>query len=125
MRCACHFVNFTGQGGREKAPAAICRKVVMAEDGGEIEIWGDGKQTRSFLYIDECLEGSIRLMRSDWTGPVNIGSDEMVTINQLADMAMEIAGKKLAKRHIEGPLGVRGRNSDNRLIFEKLGVETG
>ncbi len=97
----------------------------MAEDGGEIEIWGDGKQTRSFLYIDECLEGSIRLMRSDWTGPVNIGSDEMVTINQLADMAMEIAGKKLAKRHIEGPLGVRGRNSDNRLIFEKLGWRPG
>lgn len=107
--------------GREKAPAAICRKVAEAPDGGEMEIWGDGKQTRSFLYIDECLEGTIRLMRSDWTGPVNIGSDEMVTINQLAEMAMEIAGKKLTKKHIPGPLGVRGRNSDNRLIHEKLG----
>jgi len=106
--------------GREKAPAAISRKVAMAEEGGEIEIWGDGKQTRSFLYIDECLEGTLRLMRSDWTGPVNIGSDEMVTINQLADMAMAISGKRLAKKHIDGPLGVRGRNSDNRVIVEKL-----
>jgi len=111
--------------GREKAPAAICRKVAMAEDGGEIEIWGDGKQTRSFLFIDECLEGTIRLIRSDWTGPVNIGSDEMVTINQLTDMAMEIAGKKLTKNHVEGPLGVRGRNSDNRLIQGKLGWRPG
>ncbi|MBW1789469.1 MAG: NAD-dependent epimerase/dehydratase family protein [Deltaproteobacteria bacterium] len=106
--------------GREKAPAAICRKVAMAEDGGEIELWGDGKQTRSFLYIDECLEGTIRFMRSDWTGPVNIGSDEMVTIDKLADMVMEIAGKNLTKKHIPGPLGVRGRNSDNTLIEEKL-----
>ena len=108
-------------GGREKAPAAMCRKVAMSEDGGAIEIWGDGKQTRSFLYIDECLEGTLRLTRSDWTGPVNIGSDEMVTINQLADMAMEVAGKKLTKKHIEGPLGVRGRNSDNLLIEKRLG----
>ena len=107
--------------GREKAPAAICRKVAEALEGGEIEIWGDGKQTRSFLYIDECLEGTLRFTRSDWTGPVNIGSDEMVTINQLADIAMEIAGKKLSMNHIPGPLGVRARNSDNRLIFEKLG----
>ena len=107
--------------GKEKAPAAMCRKVAMAPDGGEIEIWGDGKQTRSFLYIDECLDGVLRLTRSDWSGPVNIGSDEMVTIDQLADMATEIAGKKLAKKHIDGPLGVRGRNSDNRLIQEKLG----
>jgi nucleoside-diphosphate-sugar epimerase len=107
--------------GKEKAPAAMCRKVAMAQDGGEIEIWGDGKQTRSFLYIDECLDGVLRLTRSDWSGPVNIGSDEMVTIDQLADMATEIAGKKLAKKHIDGPLGVRGRNSDNRLIQEKLG----
>jgi len=107
--------------GREKAPAAMCRKVAMAENGGEIEIWGDGIQTRSFLYIDECLEGTLRLIRSDWTGPVNIGSDEMVTINHLAEMAMEIAGKKLTKKHIPGPLGVRGRNSDNRLIDQKLG----
>lgn len=111
----------TWDGGREKAPAALCRKIAVAKDGSEIEIWGDGKQTRSFLYIDECLEGTLRLMRSDWTGPVNIGSDEMVTINQLANMIMEIAGKKLIKKHISGPLGVRGRNSDNRLIYEKLG----
>ena len=111
----------TWQGGREKAPAAICRKVAETPDGGEIEIWGDGKQTRSFLYIDECVEGVVRLMNSDFAGPVNIGSEEMVTINQLAEMAMEIAGKKLRIRHIDGPLGVRGRNSDNRLIRQKLG----
>ncbi len=109
------------QDDKEKAPAAICRKVAAAPDGGEIDIWGDGKQTRSFLYIDECLEGTIRLMRSDWTGPVNIGSDEMVAIDQLADMVIAISGKKLSKKHIPGPLGVRGRNSDNHLIFEKLG----
>jgi len=107
--------------GREKAPAAICRKVAMAEDNGEIEIWGDGEQTRSFLYIDECIEGTIQFARSDWTGPVNIGSDEMVTINQLANMAMEIAGKSLTQNHVSGPLGVRGRNSDNRLIHEMIG----
>jgi len=111
----------TWTGGREKAPAAICRKVAEARDGGEIEIWGDGRQTRSFLYIDECLEGVRRLMDSNFLGPVNIGSDEMVTINQLAEMAMKIAGKKLTIKHIPGPLGVRGRNSDNRLIREKLG----
>jgi len=107
--------------GREKAPAAICRKVAMAEDGGEIEIWGDGNQTRSFLYVDECIEATIRLTRSEWNGPVNIGSDEMVTINQLAELAMEIAGKKLSIKHIPGPLGVRGRNSDNTLYEKKLG----
>jgi len=106
--------------GREKAPAALCRKVAEAPNGGEIEIWGDGKQTRSFLYIDECLEAVRRLMDSDFTGPVNIGSEEMITINGLAKMIMDIAGKKLTIRHIEGPLGVRGRNSDNRLIYEKL-----
>jgi GDP-D-mannose 3', 5'-epimerase len=111
----------TWQGGREKAPAAICRKIAMATDGGEIEIWGDGKQTRSFLYIDECLEGVLRLMRSNFSGPVNIGSDEMVTINQLAEIVMQIAGKEVMLRHIDGPLGVRGRNSDNRLIKEILG----
>jgi nucleoside-diphosphate-sugar epimerase len=110
----------TWMGGREKAPAAICRKVAEALPGGEIEIWGDGLQTRSFLYIDECLEAVRRLMESDFTGPVNIGSEEMVTINQLAEMVVEIAGKQLAIRHIEGPLGVRGRNSDNRLIRQKL-----
>jgi nucleoside-diphosphate-sugar epimerase len=107
-------------GGREKAPAAICRKVAQAPAGGEIEIWGDGKQTRSFLYIDECIEGVRRLMDSNFPGPVNIGSEEMVTINQLAEMAMEIAEKKLSIRHIPGPLGVRGRNSDNHRIREKL-----
>jgi len=110
-------------GGREKAPAAMCRKVAESPDGGEIEIWGDGLQTRSFLYVDECLEAVRRLMESDFAGPVNIGSEEMVTINQLAEMAMSIAGKKLSMRHIPGPLGVRGRNSDNHLIRERLGWE--
>lgn len=108
-------------GGREKAPAAICRKVAEAADDGEIEIWGDGKQTRSFLYVEECVEGVRRLMESEFVGPVNIGSEEMVTINQLAQMAMTIANKQLRIKHIPGPLGVRGRNSDNRLIREKLG----
>ncbi|MEE9118769.1 MAG: NAD-dependent epimerase/dehydratase family protein, partial [Calditrichia bacterium] len=108
--------------GREKVPAALCRKVAEAQNGGEIEIWGDGKQTRSFLYIDECLEGVRRLMDSDFTGPVNIGSDEMITINGLAEIIMDIAGKeKLTIKHIDGPMGVRGRTSDNRLIHEKLG----
>ncbi len=108
-------------GGREKAPAALSRKVAEAREGGEIEIWGDGKQTRSFLYIDECLDGVRRLMESHFTGPVNIGSEEMVSINQLAEMIMEVAGKHVRLRHIDGPLGVRGRNSDNRLIRERLG----
>ncbi|MFA5145944.1 MAG: NAD-dependent epimerase/dehydratase family protein [Candidatus Omnitrophota bacterium] len=111
----------TWEGGREKAPAAICRKVAEAEDGSRIEIWGDGKQTRSFLYIDECVEGIRRLVRSDFTDPVNIGSDEMVTINQLVEMVKAIAGKKLSVNHIAGPTGVRGRNSDNSLIYKKLG----
>ena len=107
--------------GREKAPAAICRKVAAAPDGGTIEIWGDGEQTRSFLFIDECLEAVRRFMDSDFLGPVNIGSEEMVSINRLAEMAMGIAGKRLALRHVPGPLGVRGRNSDNRLFRERLG----
>lgn len=111
----------TWMGGKEKAPAAICRKVAMANNNGEIEIWGDGNQTRSFLYIDECLEGTIRLTRSETDEPVNIGSDEMVTINQLVDIVCDIAGKTVHKNHIPGPTGVRGRNSDNRLIAEKLG----
>jgi GDP-D-mannose 3', 5'-epimerase len=112
----------TWQGGKEKAPAAFCRKIASTENGGEIEMWGDGKQTRSFLYIDECLEGVRRLMCSDtFAGPVNIGSDEMVSLNQLAEMVMKIAGKKITIKHIPGPLGVRGRNSDNKLIKEKLG----
>jgi GDP-D-mannose 3',5'-epimerase len=107
--------------GKEKSPAAICRKVAQAANGEELEIWGDGNQTRSFLYIDECVEGIRRLMESDFLGPVNIGSDEMVTINKLADITCNIANKNLIKKHIPGPLGVRGRNSDNRLIKEKLG----
>lgn len=111
----------TWKGGREKVPAAFCRKIAEVLDGGEIEIWGDGEQTRSFLYIDECLEGVDRLMKSEFSRPVNIGSEEMVTINQLAEIIMQIAGKKLTIKHIEGPIGVRGRNSDNRLIKEKLG----
>ena len=111
----------TWTGGKEKSPAAICRKVAEAKIGGEIEIWGDGNQTRSFLYIEECLEGVLRLTRSPHTGPFNIGSEEMVTINQLAAMVMEIAGKKLSIRHVPGPTGVRGRNSDNRLIRSTLG----
>jgi nucleoside-diphosphate-sugar epimerase len=111
----------TWTGGKEKAPAAMCRKVAEAKKDGEIEIWGDGRQTRSFLFIDECLEGVRRLMDSDYLGPVNIGSDEMVTINELAQMTMKIAEKKLTVKHIPGPLGVRGRNSDNMLIQEKLG----
>ena len=111
----------TWAGGKEKAPAAICRKVAEANSGGEIEIWGDGLQTRSFLYVDECLEGTTRLLRSSFTGPVNVGSDEMVTINQLVDIVADIAGKKLSIRHKDGPLGVRGRNSDNRRIKQRLG----
>jgi nucleoside-diphosphate-sugar epimerase len=111
----------TWDGGREKAPAAICRKVSEAEDGGEIEIWGDGRQTRSFLYIDECLEGVRRLVDSDFSGPVNIGSEEMVSIDDLARMVIATSGKRVAIRHVPGPQGVRGRNSDSRLMREKLG----
>lgn len=109
----------TWQGGKEKAPAALCRKVAESTNGS-IEIWGDGKQTRSFLYIDECLEAVERLMKSDFMGPVNIGSEEMVSINQLANMVMDIAKKPLTIKNIPGPTGVRGRNSDNQLIEEKL-----
>ena len=112
----------TWEGGKEKAPAAMCRKVVeLPESGGTIEVWGDGKQTRSFLYIDECIEATRRLMDSDFMGPVNIGSEQMVTINELVDTAAKVADKKVEKNHIPGPLGVRGRNSNNDLIREKLG----
>jgi nucleoside-diphosphate-sugar epimerase len=111
----------TWTGGREKAPAAMCRKIAEADIDGEITMWGDGKQTRSFLYIDECLEGVRRLMKSDFTGPVNIGSDEMISLNGLAEMVMDVAHKNVSIKHIPGPLGVRGRNSDNNLIYEKLG----
>jgi GDP-D-mannose 3',5'-epimerase len=110
----------TWKGGKEKAPAAICRKVAMASNGDPIEIWGDGEQTRSFLYIDECIEATRRLMDSDFIGPVNIGSEEMVSINQLVDLASSIEGKNLTKSHVPGPTGVRGRNSNNNLIREKL-----
>jgi nucleoside-diphosphate-sugar epimerase len=111
----------TWQGGKEKAPAAMCRKVAQARSGDTIEMWGDGLQTRSFLYVDECVEGTTRLLRSDFAGPVNIGSDEMVTINQLVGLVADIAGKTIHIHHVPGPTGVRGRNSDNRLIEEKLG----
>ncbi len=110
----------TWKGGREKAPAAICRKVAEVDDYGEIEIWGDGEQTRSFLYIDECLEGIKKLMDSDFIGPVNIGSEEIISINNLSRMVADIAGKKIVLNHIKGPIGVRGRNSENTLIGEKL-----
>jgi GDP-D-mannose 3',5'-epimerase len=111
----------TWEGGKEKAPAAVCRKVAEAPAHGAIEIWGDGQQTRSFLYIDECLDGIRRLMESDFTGPVNIGSEEMITINNLAKLAMDIAAKPLEIVNIPGPTGVRGRRSDNRLVTERLG----
>jgi len=106
--------------GKEKSPAAICRKVAAAANGGEIEVWGDGKQTRSFLFIDECLEGTTRLMRSDFTGPVNIGSEEMISINDLVHMACSIAEKNVRIKNIPGPTGVRGRRSDNSLLLQKL-----
>lgn len=111
----------TWDGGKEKAPAALCRKVAVAPSGSQIEVWGDGLQTRSFLYIDECLEGSTRLLRSDFAGPVNVGSDEMISINNLAKLIIDISGKDIDVVNIDGPLGVRGRNSDNRMIEEKLG----
>ena len=115
-------VEGTWDGGREKAPAAICRKVAqLPPEGGIIDVWGDGFQTRSFLYVDECIEATRRLMDSDFMGPVNIGSEEMVTINQLVDTAARVSGKKVEKNHIYGPLGVRGRNSNNDLIRDKLG----
>ncbi|MQF66933.1 NAD-dependent epimerase/dehydratase family protein [SAR202 cluster bacterium AD-802-F09_MRT_200m] len=112
----------TYDGGREKAPAAICRKVALANDGDEIEIWGDGEQTRSFLYIDDCVEGVTRLLKSNSRGPLNLGTDRLITINQLVDLISQIAGKSLVKRHnISGPQGVRGRNSDNTRVTEELG----
>ena len=124
----------TWQGGREKSPAAMCRKAAEIPDGGELEVWGSGQQTRSFLYVDECVEAVLRLMDSEFTGPVNIGSEEMVTINQLAQMAIEFSGKNIKIKNIEGeeffskygfkcPLGVKGRNSDNKLYREKIGWE--
>jgi GDP-D-mannose 3',5'-epimerase len=111
----------TYDGGREKAPAALCRKVIKSENSGNIEVWGTGTQTRSFLYIDECIEGTLRLMRSDVVEPLNIGSEEMLSINDFAKMIIQISGKDLTINNIPGPTGVNGRNSDNTLIYEKLG----
>lgn len=114
----------TYEGGKEKAPAAICRKVALISDGGEIEVWGDGEQTRSFMHVDDCVEGIYRIMRSDYPHPLNLGTDELVTINQLVDMVSEIAGKSLEKKHdLSKPQGVRGRNSDNTRLFQELGWE--
>jgi nucleoside-diphosphate-sugar epimerase len=114
----------TYEGGKEKAPAAISRKVALAEDGGEIEVWGDGEQTRSFMYVDDCVEGLVRLMASDNSEPLNLGTDRLVTINELIDLVSAIAGKKLKKRHdLSKPQGVRGRNSDNTLLNSVLGWE--
>jgi nucleoside-diphosphate-sugar epimerase len=111
----------TWDGGKEKFPAAVCRKIAKANDGDEIEIWGDGEQTRSFLYIDDCIEGIRRLMNSEtFHGPVNIGADQMISINDTVDLVAQIAGKTIRKKHIDGPTGVRGRNSNNELIEEKL-----
>jgi GDP-D-mannose 3', 5'-epimerase len=110
----------TWNGGKEKAPAAMCRKVAEALDGSEIEVWGDGKQTRSFLFIDECIEAVLRLVNSNFSGPVNIGSEEMISINNLAKMVIDFSNKDISIKNIPGPEGVRGRNSDNQLIFEKL-----
>jgi GDP-D-mannose 3',5'-epimerase len=111
----------TWDGGKEKAPAALCRKVAQAKDGTHIDVWGDGKQTRSFLYIDECIEATRRLMNSEFTGPVNIGSEEMISINDLAKMVIDVSRKQLSINNISGPVGVRGRNSDNKLYSEKIG----
>jgi len=114
----------TWKGGKEKAPAALCRKVAEALDGGEIEVWGDGVQTRSFLFIDDCINAVLNFMRQDsFLGPVNIGSEEMISINDLAQMAIDVSGKEAYIKNIEGPTGVRGRNSDNNLYKEKMGTE--
>jgi nucleoside-diphosphate-sugar epimerase len=114
----------TYEGGKEKAPAAICRKVALAEDDGEIEVWGDGEQTRSFMYVDDCVEGLIRIMASDYREPLNLGTDELVTINELVNLVARIAGKRITKRHnLSGPQGVRGRNSNNDRLRGALGWE--
>jgi GDP-D-mannose 3',5'-epimerase len=114
----------TYQGGKEKAPAAICRKVALARQGDEIEVWGDGKQTRSFMYVDDCVEGLVRIMRSDYHDALNLGTEELVTIDQLVDLVSQAAGKELRKRHnLQGPQGVRGRNSDNRRLRQVLDWE--
>ena len=112
----------TYDGGREKSPAALCRKVAMAADGDAIEIWGDGNQTRSYCYIDDCVDGILRLMRSDYSEPLNLGTDRLVSVNELADLIARIAGKTIRKRHdLQKPQGVRGRNSDNTRLLQVLG----
>jgi nucleoside-diphosphate-sugar epimerase len=112
----------TYDGGKEKAPAAISRKVALCEDAGEIEVWGDGEQTRTFMYVDDCVEGLIRIMASDYHGALNLGTDELVTINELVDLVANAAGKRINKRHnLTGPQGVRGRNSDNSRLQDVLG----
>jgi len=114
----------TYDGGREKAPQALCRKIALARDGGEIEVWGDGKQTRSYCYVDDCVEGIYRLTQSDWHEPINLGSDRLVTVNELVDMIARIAGKRVVKRYdLTKPQGVRGRNSDNTKLRQVLGWE--
>jgi GDP-D-mannose 3',5'-epimerase len=113
----------TFEGGREKVPAALCRKVATADDGGAIEVWGDGEQTRSFCHVDDCVEGIHRIMNSDYAAPINLGTDRMVTINELAEMVIRISGKTLDIEHVDGPQGVRGRNSDNTILRETLGWE--
>jgi GDP-D-mannose 3', 5'-epimerase len=113
----------TWDGGREKAPAALSRKVAQAPDGGEVEIWGDGKQTRSFCYIDDCVSGLLKLMQSNFSRPLNIGSSQLTTMDNVADIMIAASGKTLAKKYVEGPQGVRGRNSDNTLIRDVLGWE--
>jgi GDP-D-mannose 3',5'-epimerase len=116
----------TYDGGEEKAPAAICRKVALASDGDEIEVWGDGEQSRSFMHVDDCVEGIYRIMRSDYSQPLNLGTDELVSVNQLVDLVAEIAGKRIVKRHdLSKPQGVRGRNSDNTKLRSVLGWEPG
>ena len=127
----CHIARYhnifgpegTWDGGREKAPAAICRKVALAKSEDVIDVWGNGEQTRSFLYIDECIQGTLKLMRSNFYGPVNIGSEEMVSINNLVSIVSSVANKKISINHIDGPVGVNGRNSDNRLKKKKLSWE--
>jgi GDP-D-mannose 3', 5'-epimerase len=124
--CVARYHNIFGpdgtyDGGKEKAPAALCRKIAGATDGTEIEVWGDGQQTRSFLFVDECVTATLKLMRAEFRGPVNIGSEEMISINNLAKLIIDISGKNLTIKNIPGPEGVRGRNSDNKLIAEKLG----
>jgi len=113
----------TYDGGREKAPAALCRKVALAEDGGEIEVWGDGAQTRSFMYVDDCVEGIYRITQSDYDRPLNLGTDYLVTIDELAAAVADVAGKTITVKHVDGPQGVRGRNSDNSLLYDTLGWE--